>query len=338
MATLLDGQVGFLKESVYNTPVTVTRFLEVLEESKHNLDPMPIQGLGLRVGSRYIRTARRLAGTGRGDLTLKAEITSKGFGTLFELVSGTSTSTLVSGSTFQQVFTPVITGTVMPSSTIQFGIPRLDSGGTVDAYTYSGCVAKSFEIDATSDGTVTISVDFWSAAVATATGLATASYPTTPTLYTDGASDAGATFGGTLTTPTTVALASGGTTSANIRSWQLSVDLGLNERPKLGGWNQPSAGMQSAKLKLVQDYDATTTRALQISQAPTSFTGFYTGGALSTGTERFEVDIPAMIVDDGSFGQLTAGDGSIPDVSFTVGDNLTDKPWYAVFRTADATL
>jgi hypothetical protein len=242
----------------------------------------------------------------------------------------------VSGATYQQLCTSVLTATYRSSYTCQFGIPRTD--GTVDAYTYAGCVPTAFEIDAPERGIPTISVSWWAQSLATATALATASYASSPTTYSDSASAAGTTFGGTITAPTSTALASGGTASSNIRSWTLSVDLGVNERPALGSWQRPTFGAPSATLKVVQDYDATTTRALQISQGATSFTGYYTGANLSAGTEGFYVVIPTMKLDDGALGQLTAGEGSVPDVTFTVLDNLTDAAWYMVSRTSDTAL
>ncbi len=338
MATLLDGQVGMKKETTYGTAVTVDRFYEALADSTHNFTPEPYQGMGLRVGSVHRRTARRGAGVPKGEVTIVTELFSKGMGVLLEAICGSIAITNVSGSTYQIRGLSDFTSTVRPSYTIQFGVPRSDASGTVDPYTYEGCVATAFEIDAPERGVPTLSVTFWSENMATATALATASYASSPTLFSASAAAAGTTFGGSLTVPTTSALESGGTASTNIRSWRLSADLLINERPNIGGWQRPTAGGVATTLTVVQDYDATTTRALQISQGATSFTGYFTGAALDTGTERFGVVIPAMQLDDGSFGQITAGEGSIPEVTFSVGDNLTDEPWYIVMRTADTSL
>lgn len=339
MATLLDGQYGMKKETTYGTPVTVDRFYEVLADSSHNFDKMPIRGEGLKVGSNGPRVDRSVAGVGKGTITVKANILSKTFGVLLEAISGTAVSTLVSASTYQQRgIATTTTPYARPSYTIQFGVPRSDASGTVDAYTYAGCVATAFEIDAPARSAPTLSVTFWAKSLATATALATASYATSATMFTDSASTAGATFGGALTMPTTTALVSGGTAASNIRSWTFTGDLGVNERPALGSWQQPTFGKASYSLKFAQDYDATTTRALQLAETSTSFTGYFTGAALSTGTERFELAIPAMLLDDGSLGQVTAGDGSIPEPSFTVAENGTDPMWALVFRTADTAL
>lgn len=335
MSTLLDGQFGMKKETTYGTPVTVDRFYEVLSDTSHNLDPMRISGVGLRSGSAVQRSARVVAGVGKGTVTVKAEIQSKGMGVLLESICGSFAVANVAGSTYQGWGKPTRTTPFANSYTIQVGVPRLDASGTVDPYTYAGCTVQSFEIDAPERGVPTISVTYWASSLATATSLASASYATTPTLFTDSASAASTTFGGSITAPTATAAESGGTAATNIRAWTFSGDFGTNERPRLGGWQQPSMGAPSFSLKLTQDYDATTTRALQISQGATSFSGSFTGAALSSGTERFAVVIPAMILDDNSFGQITAGEGSVPEPTFTVVDNLTDSPWYIVTRTSD---
>ena len=97
-------------------------------------------------------------------------------------------------------------------------------------------------------------------------------------------------------------------------------------------------GFGSATLKFEQDFDALTTGALLISQGATSFTGFYTGAQVSSLDERFGIVIPSMQLDSDAFGQLSAGEGSVPNPTFTATNNLTDATWYIVARTADTAL
>ena len=338
MATLIDGQVGIKKETTYGTPVTVDRFYEVLPDSTHDFDPMRIEGEGLKVGATHKRADRAVAGVGKGELTIKVELISKSLGVLLEAICGSAAITNVSGATYQILGKADFTTATRNSYTIQVGVPQSDASGTVSAFTYAGCVATGFEIDAPDGGVPTLSVTFWSASLATATALAAASYASSATMFASGSGNAATTLGGTITAPTTTALESGGTSSTNIRGWTLTGDLTANERPRLGGWQRPTAGGVSTTLKIVQDYDATTVRDLVISQASTSFTGYYTGAALSAGTERFGVVVPAMKVQPGAFGQLTNGEGSTPEPTFDVFDNGTDEPWYIVARTADTAL
>lgn len=339
MGTLLDGQVGFKKESTFATGVTVTKFLEPMADgSSHKPDAMPINGNGLRVSSRFQRSARILPGRGKGDLSLKCSLQSLGFGALFELCVGTSVSTNVSGATYQQKHTPAITGTVLPSATLQFGTPRADSSGTVAAHTYAGCVVKSYELDFPLDDIPTLSVDFWASSYTSATGLATASYSSSPTLYSTVA--ATTKLGGTYTVPTTTALAvtSSMTTVTNVRAWTLSVDNGINERPRLGGWQVPTVGKPTATLKITQDSDAATLETAYLAQTTNPFFAQVTGAALSTGNETFEVLVPACYITDHDFAQMTNGEGPIPSITLQASDNLTDAVFYVTQRTSDAAL
>ena len=334
MATMLDHQVGWAVESTWNTPVTVTRFGEWLPGSGLDYDPNVVQGKGLRVGSQVARAGRRVALVGRGSGKLAFELSSKGFGTLLQAALGTATSTLVSGTTYQQVFTPVVSGTYLPSLTIQEGIVK--PGGTVDTYTHAGCSVTDFEIEVPDGGIATLSVSVDSRSMATATALATASYPTTPTLYNSGSPiTAQATFGGTLTVPTTTALASvgAGTGATGIKSWTLSVANGLDtKRDTIGGRNQPVVGMRELKLKTTVEYDSATGALLRdscIGQVGTPIVlNLTTPETLSAGTAQCQLAIP--VPEDGKV--VTT------EVEWSILDNLTQTPLYLVLRTADATL
>ena len=128
MVTFQDCSIGYATESTYKTGVTPTRWLEFNEESI-NWDKSIKQGEGLRVGARVARSARRVvtSAAGGGDFSSYAQ--TKGQGLLWSYAMGSGTSTLVGGTTYQQLFT---LGTDDPASfTLQKGLPRV--GGTVDA-------------------------------------------------------------------------------------------------------------------------------------------------------------------------------------------------------------
>ena len=113
MTTFQDCSIGLSKESTYGTAVTVARFLEFTDESL-DYSKNVVQGEGLRVGSRVARSARRVVTTSDAGGDLSMECLSKGMGLVWEQCMGTGVSTLVSGSTYQQVFTLADT---MPSAT-----------------------------------------------------------------------------------------------------------------------------------------------------------------------------------------------------------------------------
>lgn len=342
MAGMLDHQVGWATETTYNTPVTVTRFGEWLPGNALDWDPNVVQGEGLRVGSAVARSARRVALIGRGEGKLQFELTSKGFGSLLKGAWGTASSTTVSGTTYQQLFTAAVTGTYLDSFTIQEGIVK--PGGDVDAYTYGGCTIKGFEIEQ-GDGLCQLAVEVDARSLATATSLATASYPTSPTLYNAGLPTSGAmTVGGTLTVPTTTALASvtSGTDVA-VKSWTLSVDNGIDEkRDVLGGRNQPVVGKREITLKTTVEYDATTGtvfRDAHIGQSATPILlQLTTAETLSTGVATMQLALPACYIDGGAIPQPGEGEVVTTDIEWAILDNLTSIPAYMVLRTADTAL
>lgn len=342
MATLLDHSYGMSSETTYNTPVAVSRHFEALFGSAHDWDPNVLQGKGLRVGSRFARSGRRIAAVGKGKVAISVEAASKGLGLLFEQAIGTAVSTLVSGSTYQQLFTPVpVSGSYNKSSTWQVGVVKTD--GNVDAYTYSGCTAKSWEIDCPEGGLASVKVDFDARSLATGTAYVAPGYPTAPVnLYSFAAGSAS--VNGALTVPTATALGSvAGGTATQVRSFNVSTDNGIDDtRWVLGGRNQPTTGTRVGKLKLGVEYDATTGAVLRdalINQTAFPVLLALTGGALSTGTETLQLSLPAVMIDGGSIPDPSDDKTVVTQLECSILDNLTAaQPLYLAARTADTAL
>ena len=344
MAGMLDHQVGWIPEVTYNTGLTVTRFGEWLAGNGMDFDPNVVQGKGLRVGSAVDRAGRRVPLVGKAEGKLMFELCSKGFGTLFKGCWGTGVSTLVSGSTYQELFTAALAGTYLDSFTVQEGLVK--PGGTVDAYTYAGCTFTGFELEMPADGIGTLSVDVDGRSLTTATGLATATYPATPTLFAGGLPITGAmTVGGTLTVPVAIVMGStaGGTAVPGIKSWTLSVDNGADtEREVIGGRNQPTIGRREIKLKTEVEYDALTGavfRDLLLSQASTPILlNSFTAETLTVGTAQLQLALPAAFIDSGPIPQPGEGETVTTEIEWSILDNLISIPAYMAMRTADVTL
>jgi hypothetical protein len=343
MATMLDHQVGLVAETTFATIVTPTRFFEWLAGNGLDWDPEPKVGAGLRVGSQIPRSARRFGLVGKGSGKIMAELASKGFGTVLKGAWGTATHTLVSGTTYQQLYTAAVTGTFLDSFTIQEGIVR--PGGTVDAYTFGGCSVSSFEIEMPDTGIATTSFDLDARSLTTSTALASATYPTSPTLYRSSLPLAGnMTIGGTLTPATTTALAS--TTSATpvtgIKSWTFTCDNALDlKRDVLGGRNQPVVGLRELKLKTTVEYDAVTGQTFRDALIGQSSTPIVltatTDEALSAGTATMQLVFPAAFVTSGAIPQPGEGEVVTTDIEWDILDNLTALN-QMVLRTADTAL
>ena len=159
------------------------------------------------------------------------EASIKGLGILLAAALGTVTNTAVpsAAGAFQQVHTPATTDPVT-SYTIQKGIPPI-GGGTTTPMTFPGCVCTSLELNAKLGEVVEISTDWLGREVLTATAYAPPSYPAIPAgvdplfTFVHGA----IVLGGTVTAPTTTALATGGTNAANVLDISVKFEQGLDD-------------------------------------------------------------------------------------------------------------
>jgi hypothetical protein len=173
----LSAQLGIAEESVYGTPVTVTRFYEFTDESMA-MDIERIESAGLRSGTRVQRSDRWVAGQKSvgGDVTM--ELATKSFGVwLKHALGGLVTSQPNIGpdpTVFDHTFTP---GDLPVSLTVQVG--RTDIGGTTRPFTYEGCRVSEWELSASVGELAMFKATLLGEDEVTATALATASYPTT---------------------------------------------------------------------------------------------------------------------------------------------------------------
>lgn len=333
MATPQDASIGLATESTYGTGVTVTRFLEFTDESL-NWNKNIKQGQGLRVGGRVARSARRVvpSADASGDVTM--ECISKGMGLVWNACLGSSTSTLVSGTTFQQVHT---LGDTPPSLTVQKGLPQ--AGGTVDPYTFLGAMVSQWTLNFPNADIATLQFSLDAKDVTTATAYATPSYPATPSLFHFAN---GTIASGTLTSPTATALATGTTTVADVRGGSVQVNNNLaTDRLNFGGAgrkSKPTVGLREITGSLTVEYDVSTWRDAVLQETPMALILTFTGAALSSGTETLQVVIPEIKFDS-PLSQANGTDLITTDLSFAGLDNLTAaQPIWVVCRTSDNAL
>ena len=327
MTTPQDCSVGLGVESVYGTAVARTRWFEFLDES-FNFVKNVKQGVGLRAGSRVARSARRVVASaeGSGDLTIEA--VTKGLGLLWQLAMGSATSTLVSAGLYQQVFT---LGDVMPSATIQKGIPRAD--GTVDAYTFTGCMVESLTIDCPNADSVKVKTSWNAKDMTTATAYTAPSYATGPSVFTFAH---GAVYSGALTAPTATALASATTPVASIRSGSITIKHNLKtDRYNCGGGGRkekPFVGIREISGSLVAEYADTAFRDAIVNDTSMTLVKTFTAGA-----DVLQIVIPDVRFDGDIVKAST--DLAIQDIKWTGLDGLTAaQPIWIVCRTADTAL
>jgi hypothetical protein len=336
MANRADSQIGMAKESTYNTPVTTTRFYPYLDGTEGTWDTRQRQGQSIFVGTKRLpRGDRRVTPIGQGEITIKTELASKQAGILLEAAHGLSSQTLISGSTYLQRHLTSVAGTVMPSYTIQLGKVRND--GTVDPETYSGCTAKSFEIECPEDDILTIEVTFDVRGFSTAPALAVASYTAGAYLFDQSQGAAG--VGGTLTVPTTTVLATGATAFANFRSWKLSVDHQADDgRWVLGSRNQPTIGNMEASFEGSAEYNDVVLRTAYLAGTSLPVTVTHTTPEVAaSGFTQFQLAIPQLFLKADVLPPI-GDETTVVDIEGDITFDGTNEGFYTLYRTLDAAL
>lgn len=335
MTSVLDASLGFAIESPYGTQTTPARWLEYTSEDL-DFKPKRVQGAGLRPGSRVARANRRVTPTVESGGGFEMEALSKGMGLLWQALLGSAVSTMVGGTTYQQVATLADTA---PSMTIQKGVPRLnpDASATVDPITFLGCVATGFELTGGQE-ILKLKVDIDARDVTTSTAYAAPSFTTGANLF----HFAGASlYTGALTSPSNTVLGAGAMPLANVTEWSLKVDRQAKTDRYLfgnvGKKSKPVLGAPTISGKLAVEYSDQVFRDAFLADADMSLIVTYTAGALSTGLETLQVVVPDIRLD----GELPKSSGELVTMScdFTGLDNLTaDQPIWVVTRTSDTAL
>jgi len=341
MPTQLDAQIGYKKESVFGTGVVVDAFAEFVEEDLTWI-PTFVQGAGMRVGQRLDFADRRVEGKREVGGSFTVEGQTRGLGKLFEAAfGGAGTSTLVAGSAYQQLFTPTAND-FLESYTIQKGVPPLGAGAT-SPHTFTGMVCSGFELTAPNAGIPTIKFNWMGRNITTATALATASYPASveELSFIHGA----ITIGGTVTVPTTTALASGGTATVNVRDASLTWDNGLDS----DGFNLGSAGVRSRKPalgkrsltgSLTVEYDSNTLRDAYLNQTNLAVVLTFTTTTLISGSSfpALQITIPVVRL-EGDIPQVAGGGVVTQTISFTALDGrVAAHPVYVAIVTAETAI
>lgn len=331
MANLQDCSINIKAESVYKTAVTPDRAFEFTDESL-DWQPTIVQGQGLRVGSYMPRSGRRVVPTGQGGGDVTMEVLSKGFSYWWQACVGTATVTNVSGATFQHNFV----WNKQPSSlTVQKASIRAD--GTVDPFTFKGCMVTQWVLTFNNAGLVTLQVSLDIGDYDTSTGFASLTYVSSPNLF-HFANWSLAT--GTFTAPTTIAMPSGATPLTGVRSLTITANRNpVDDRFNAigtGRKDQPIGTQFDVTGSMEIEYTSTTQRDAYLAQTASSLVSTVTAGALSVGNETLCIALPAIETDGGGVPQAN-GTGLITQtINFTALDNLSaTQGLYLSARTAD---
>lgn len=334
MAGIIDSSVGIGVESTFKTYATPTFTLEHTSESL-KWSKNTRQGRGMRVGSRVARSSRRVVPTAEGGGDIAFDVSSKGLGKLWQAAMGSATSTLVSAGLYQQVHT---FGDTPSSLTVQKGVVRAD--GTVDAYSFLGCMVDNFSIDSPTGDIISAKLGMDAADITTAQAYATPAYPAGQEVLHFG--QVVAQIGGTVTAPTGTALATVATPiTVGVRSFNINITNGLDK----ARWNYGQGGRKSKQLPtgrvikgtFVAEYDQVTLRDAYLADTDTSIVFTATGSVLGAGNVAFQIVLPVLRLD----GDLPPAQGdavvTVPH-TFEVLDGLSQQAMSLVTRTADTAI
>lgn len=326
MTTFLDAQFGIKKETTYGTAVVPDRFFEFIN-APFKLDKEVVQGSGLRVGARTALSGRRVVPfrSVSGDLELEA--VTKGMGVLWEACMGSGSSELVSTGLYQQVFT---FADALPSYTVQTGV---FDGSVVKPYNWAGCQVGSWSIECPEGDIAKVKLTFAGKSLSTAGSIAAASYPSGMGLFTF----AHAAFyaGGTLTPPTTTALAAAsGTALATVKGFTLSVDNALQDGPQVGGLPTiRKPGVRAITGAVTVEHEGSTFVDAIIAETPLLLVVTLTNGA-----DVLQIIVPEVKL-DGDLPTAGTPERVSHSLNFIGLDNLTAaQPLWIVTRTADTAL
>lgn len=341
MTTQLDASIGIGKETVFGTAVTVDRFYEFTDE-KFEWKPTFVQGSGLRVGARLARNDRRKLAKSEAEGDLELEAVSKGLGRLFEAVFGAGVSTqIAAGPGYQQNYT-LVTTDPLPSYTIQKGTPPI-GGGATQALTFTGAICKSMNLSCSAGDILKIKTSWAAKDVVSNIAYAAPSYPASPELFTF--VDGTITIGGTVTQPTSTALATGGTAVANVTDWELSIDNKIDE----GGFafggagkrvRKQVVGLAEVKGKITAEYTDNTLRDAYLNQTGLAMVlTFQSNIAITAGVfPTLQVVIPLVKL-EGDLPNANGGKPITQSIDYTVLDPSTGAaPITVVYRTADTAI
>ena len=335
MTTMQDASVGIALETAYGSLTVPDRFPEFTSCSL-DWSKATKQSGGLRAGRRVPAFDKRALVTAAGSGDLEFDAASKGQGLLWAFMLGQgSVNVLDDGVTYQHVF---ILADVMPSATVQMVLPEV--GGSLDAFTYTGVVCDTVEVDAKNADILSIKASLDARDVTADADLAAPAYGLGGSLFTF----AGATIAtGNFQEPTATTLAVADSPLANVTDLTISV----KHQQNLSRYNIGSGGRKSQPIiettraiecDLTCEFDSMAMAQAVLNETPLSLVATWTGQPLTTGSETLQIAIPCMVAES-ELPKTNAGKIITQSMKFTVLDNGTNtQPFWVVTRTTDTDL
>lgn len=340
MTTQNDAALGVKAETVFGTYIAPDAFFEFTEEEL-TWEPEYSEASAMRYGKRVSSFDRRVLMKQIVGGSFTVEAVTKGLGKLFGAALGAQSSTLISGTAYQQLFTPTATDP-LPSYTIQKSLP-LVGGGAAQPMSFTGMVCTGFELDAPNAGIPTIKFDWQGKTVETGQTFVTPSYPTGTTLLSFVGSSIR--IGGVVTPPTTNALATGGTSVANVTEAKITYENGVDEGGYYMGGNGargrgPVIGTRSISGSLTVEYTNNVLRDALLAQSPLALVLKFEGPTVISGAIKpaLEITIPVIQLNS-ELPKAAGGEVITQSVEFTGLDGgVAAHPFYVAIVTAETAI
>ena len=334
MATSLNRALVIKKETTYGTYPTVTTALEFIDgDTSFESTPTINQGEGIRAGALLADGSRSVVVMQDASGSIGVECLGKGQGQLWELLMGTGSSTVVSGATYQQLFT---LNEAIPSFSAQEQWYTIDAAGAFSqdtTRTWVGCKFTDWEL--TFGDVVSLKANLNAQTKTTQTFVSV----TLPTTSTNPFPKSGYTWAtGTLTAATSTALASGATSLAGVENVVISCNHNLNTG-RVGSAGLKGApvrgGVGDVKVTMTVEHRDNTWHDALAAQTAVTLVATATGlTALSTGYETLQAVLADLRV------QKVAKkiDAGVPKLDIELSAKNATTPMQIVVRTSDSAL
>jgi hypothetical protein len=337
MATTMDDRISMKEETTYGTQVVTDRFYPYLDDNESTWDARVRQADGLRggTGRKAPLAARNYPTTGQGVVKIRAELESKAAGVLLKASLGTSALTVVTGGA-QQLFTDAITGTYLPSHTIQ--VVKVQNDGTERVETYRGCTVSKASLVQPEDNIAYVEAEFDAAGYTTGTAAATVTYATAPVLF-DAFQNVVSVGTSGLVVPTATAIASGLTASTEWREWKIDIDQQIDDADwKLSTRGRPIAGMPKIELSGKADFDsATLANGVSVGTQFQWYATTTTTETLGPGFTQLQVVLPKIVLKK-DLPQVKRGETRALDISADVLNDGSNADVIVVYRSSDTAI
>lgn len=327
MGSGLTGQCGIAEETTVGTGATPNRFYEIGNESV-KADIEQIEYFGIRAGAaKSLTTSQSVQGKVNISGDIEMAVMNKGFGLIFKHALGAVATSTPGGATNSRDHKCTVGAIDAKGLTIQFGRPAID--GTSHPFTYTGCKIANWELSNDTSSILMLKLGIDGMAETTATGLASASYPSAllPFAFTRGV----------------VTLAGSG---YDVLDWTLAGDNGLatdrfaiRSTTPSAKKEQLEAGIREYTGTLNADFTSLTAYNRFINGTTAAITLVYTSTVAieSTYFPTITINIPAARF-DGETPNIPGPELLTQALPFKVlNDGTSDSPLAITVRSVDTT-